>query len=585
MLPRSLLTGGACLLAGLCAPLSFASPDPEAGLPFLDTISRREYHGSQQVWGIAEDAAGLLYFGNFDKVLVYDGARWTHVPVPGATTIRALAVDRDDTLWIGGIDEFGYARTDAAGVRTFVSLLPQLPPEARGFGNIWQIVLTPRGILFHASKWLLRWDGSRLAALQMSDTAGWRLTAVGPEAWATNTGLGWFRVRDDGQALSLEPIARPPELDGERIWGAVSSGKPGEFLLGLDSQALWRWDGRTFAPFPTDDDADLRRYRIYSMCPLADGRIALCSTQGGVWILDTQGRQLARLTEQNGLPSNTAFAVFAPRDGGTLWISLNNGIVRADVRPWLTGFGAASGVPRTKLLLPVRHRGRLLIPGATAGVLRLEPATRESPARIVSEPIAIPQVVGLAVAGDTRIIAATSGIFELDSRGEVTRLKNSPVQTLSFVPLHGHPGTWIGLGGFQVRLYRREPEGWRIIGPIAGLKRVRTVAVDHDGSWWSTTLTGEVQHARFRHESDLEPTVETFVPPDAVPPDAGLMRFTNDARGPLLSCNRGFFRFDPATRRFRPTGEYGAPANMAHRPPTARPPSGQPASTRGAAFG
>src|SRR5262245_36614167 len=90
---RALLLLSGLLAAALPANSS-AAPDPapprELGQPFFEVFDPREYRGHTQVWSAVEDAAGLVYFGNYDGVLVYDGARWDRIAIPGSTFVRAL---------------------------------------------------------------------------------------------------------------------------------------------------------------------------------------------------------------------------------------------------------------------------------------------------------------------------------------------------------------------------------------------------------------------------------------------------------------------------------------------------------------
>src|SRR5262245_18684340 len=120
----ALLALGLVVSLAAAEPASPAPPAPssELGLPFFDVFDPRDYRGHMQVWGAVRDAAGRSYLGNYGRVLVYDGARWEHIEVPGTSFVRALAIDKDDVLWIGAVNELGYAATDATGRRTFTSL-------------------------------------------------------------------------------------------------------------------------------------------------------------------------------------------------------------------------------------------------------------------------------------------------------------------------------------------------------------------------------------------------------------------------------------------------------------------------------
>jgi signal transduction histidine kinase len=561
MSPRfsTVLLFGLAVLAAACPRLA-AAPDPEAGLPFVDTFAPRDYRGHQQIHRTVEDAAGLLYFGNLNKVLVFDGAHWSHLAVPDATFIRGLAVDSADTLWIGGVDELGYAKTDPTGARTFVSLKDQLPAAARACGTIWNILLTPRGILFQTESWLLRYDGAAFTTLRLADSPRWRLTAIGAEAWATDSKHGWFRIRDDGAALTLDPLPLPPEFAGDRAVGAATTAAPGETLVATDKHGLWRWDGRAFTAFPTAIDAELRSRRAYSMTGLPDGRIAINSIQAGVWLLDAAGQLLAHLDGTNGLLDPTAIDVFPARDGTALWVGLARGVARVDVRPWVTWFHPANGAPPSHLESPIRFRGELLAPGDSAGVLRLRPATPTAPAALERTPISAGLVYELTVAHDRLIVSGAQGVGEVAPDGVTfNRLPEAPPNSNTFMPLAARPGVWAVLNNDDIRLFRRDATaGWRTTGVVPGITRVRSLVEDADGSWWHGRPSGGALHTTFPNGPDAAPKVETYTAPDGLPAGHGWTRLFATPNGPLLACNLGLFRFDATARRFRPTAEYGA---------------------------
>src|SRR3954453_20900125 len=83
------------LIATLAQPAATASP-AEAGRPFIQNFTPRDYHGHNQMWATAQTPDGLLYFGNRVRVLEYDGVTWREIKIPlPATYIRALVRGAD----------------------------------------------------------------------------------------------------------------------------------------------------------------------------------------------------------------------------------------------------------------------------------------------------------------------------------------------------------------------------------------------------------------------------------------------------------------------------------------------------------
>ncbi len=553
------------LLLGLalaCPGAAQEAPAPgrELGQPFFEVFDPREYRGHTQVWNAAEDAAGLVYFGNYDGVLVYDGARWDRLAVPGATFVRGVAVDAEDTLWIGGVNELGYARTDATGRRVFVSLRGKLPPAAHDFGELWHLTLTPRGPVFQSNKWVLRWDGTAFATVALPQGSGWQLARAGDTIWLSQAQQGWFTLRDDGAALTLVPQARPAAFANAALMFAVPGDQPGEFLFGTARLGLLRWAGGEFTPFPTEADETLKEKRLYRGLRLADGRLALTTIQAGAFILDAGGRLLARLDEAAGLPATAVAGVSATRDGA-IWLCLYRGMVRVDPRRWLTWFGPAQGAPRSPLRAPVRFKGELYTT-SDDGLIRLAPAQGGAPARLVPVPEFTELLEGLVPAGDT-LIGYGTGIHAWAGPGTArTALPGNIVNAFDFTPARSQSGRWFAVMNGGLHSYRRENGAWVAEGPLPELGMVRSLTEEAGGTWWMGTPSDGVLRVTFPAASATGPGAPVITRFDAknggLPAGHGWARVSQYGGRPLLRCERGLFRLDPDGRRWVPTAEYGA---------------------------
>lgn len=553
------------LLLGLAlgAPLLPAQAPAKArelGQPVFEVFDPREYRGHTQVWSAVEDAAGLVYFGNYDGVLIYDGARWDRLAVPGGTFVRGVAVDTEDTLWIGGVNELGYAKTDATGRRTFVSLRGKLPAAARNFGEIWRLVLTPRGPVFQSNSWVLRWDGTAFASVALPEGSGWQLAKAGDTLWVSHGQHGWFTLKDDGAALTLVPQVRPAAFGSATLMFAMPGERAGEFIFGTARLGLFRWAGGEFTPFVTEADNTLKEKRLYRGARLPDGRLVLTTIQSGAFILDAGGRLLARLDEAAGLPASSVPGVFAARDGA-VWLCLYRGMARVDARPWLTWFGPAQGAPRSPLRAPVRFKGGLYTT-SDDGLVQVVPGRDGTSARLAPVPEFPELLEGLEVAGD-KLIGYGTAIHEWAGPGTPrVALPGNAVNAFDFTPARSQPGRWFAVMNGGLHSFRRDGDTWIAEGPLPGLGMVRSLAEEADGTWWMGTPSDGVLRVTFPAASTQgpgAPTITRFnVGNGGLPTGHGWARVSQRGGRPLLRCERGFFRLDASGQRWEPTTEYGA---------------------------
>ena len=91
MLPRFFLF--AIISLSLIGVATGEPDEREAGLPYLRAYGPKEYGAQAQNWAVTQDQRGIIYIGNNDGVVVYDGVQWRTVPVSNMTLVRSLDVD------------------------------------------------------------------------------------------------------------------------------------------------------------------------------------------------------------------------------------------------------------------------------------------------------------------------------------------------------------------------------------------------------------------------------------------------------------------------------------------------------------
>ena len=63
-----------------------------------------------------------MYFANQDGLLSFDGAFWKLYSLPNKTIVRSVAIGKDNRIYAGGQDDFGYFAPDKTGRLAFTSL-------------------------------------------------------------------------------------------------------------------------------------------------------------------------------------------------------------------------------------------------------------------------------------------------------------------------------------------------------------------------------------------------------------------------------------------------------------------------------
>lgn len=453
-------------------------PPNELGRVVVQNYSSRDILASSVFWDIAQDASGVLYFGNNPGIVTFDGATWRNVKIPGSTTFcRCVTVAADGTVFVGGNGVFGLLRPTGDGRHSFHSLVDQLPEAERDFKEIRQIVAVGDAVYVAAQNKILRWRGGRFTVLP-----------GGPQAWLRLIDGTLYRhekgqpfQRFEGERLVMvsdDPFFRDFHVRpaGRLPDGSLLFLKQRDLLFVLREGKITSW--------PTAAEAVLRKAEAYRSWQLRDGSLAFASLYGGVLLWGPDGRFLAQLDDTNGLANARVNDVFADRDGG-VWISHGNGVARIAWPTAYSIFDRQNGLPPGSVTGIVRFRGSLYAVSAV-GLFRFVPAqSPEQSARF--ERAATGSFIDVMVEPDRLLLGGTSGVWEFKGEGvkQVMRLAGT---IYAVRRARSNPNLyWLGSGS-GVHALRFTPEGWRDEGQVAGLNELVSGLVETaDGKVWGST--------------------------------------------------------------------------------------------------
>ena len=308
----------------------------EKGSPFLTHFNPKDYNSLRENWAITQDNRGVLYFGNESNILEYDGNSWRKIRVPNAASVRSLYTADDGTIYVCAFGDFGYLKPDSAGQLTYHSLKPFLDKKYQKYGEMWDVVASSKGVFFKTGDEIFKWDGRRITVI---DSAfAFRLYKIDDTVYTRSQDDGLLEI--DNDMLKLMPDGAYFSDTGVYNmlpFKAQFAGDKDGILVTTNFKGLFLHDGKKFFPFKTEVDSFLFTNQVYNACRLANGNFALATQRGGVVILDTRGRLVRFINEDNGLPTNVIYNIFADRQGG-LWLATNNGIVYCETPSPLTLF-------------------------------------------------------------------------------------------------------------------------------------------------------------------------------------------------------------------------------------------------------
>ena len=539
----------AWLLVCVVAGPAFRASAHERGMPLVQSFNRLEYKANVQFHAPLQSARGLLYFGNQQGVLEYDGTSWRILKLP-FSYIRAMAEGSGDRIYLGDDGELGYIDPPVSGDVIYHSLLDRLPPGFGELGRVQRIVRQDDAIWFVLADRLLRWRDDAFTVFPPADDARIRdLATQGDIVWlSTGEGLQRLAVGSD----RFEVVG--PATDQAQWLVAAPDASP--TVVAADGRVYSILPDGTLELRPHDAADLLASTRVLTARRLVSGELALGTEAEGVVVLDARGRLKLHLTTTNGLPHPTVLGL-AEDHIGNLWVSTNSGPARVNWRSAATVFDhQRSGITDARGQDIVRHDGILFYLSAD-GLYRLIPSDDASrPARFERD-----ERVDVQAKLSSLLSHPRAGLLLATARG-VERLRSDGLELVQAVP-----GGLVGLSASAQepgRIYFAAPGGigtgvfdaagdWQDEGLIPGVDaECYDVIEDADGSLWTGTVSKGI--FRFRRPASArdwrQPEVTHFTTADGLPEGHGLVFLWPSPFGLLFDTAAGIYRFDATTERF-----------------------------------
>ena len=149
----------------------FSQNNIEQGNPYIQNYNNKDYNTPEnQTWAVAQDQRGVMYFGNNDGILEFDGNSWRLIEIPNKSIVRSLVMD-DSTgrIYVGAASDFGYLQPDSTGTMQYVSLLDKIPEKYKNFEDVWQIVIINKQIIFVTFSYIFLLEENKIKTLIPDD--------------------------------------------------------------------------------------------------------------------------------------------------------------------------------------------------------------------------------------------------------------------------------------------------------------------------------------------------------------------------------------------------------------------------------
>jgi hypothetical protein len=377
------LKSGICsLIAIFCVNTLIFSQNPNMGLPLIKNYLPSEYGASSQNWYIAQDSRGIMFFGNTQCLLEFDGATWRNYTLPNSTPARSLDISPEGILYMGTFNNFGFLDVKENGQREFVSLAGKIEKkEDQNFGDIWRTVSISSGTYFFSASKIFCYSKNKLSIIPSKMEAVFGFKAYDKV---------FVLLKDQGIAVieNNELILLPHTefVQSSRRMFTVSEYNNEKIIIGTRNDGFYTYDLKVFKEnskfnfkkkdvpenivehLYSDATEYISKNSMYSASKVNDNLFAFGTTTGGIVLVDGFGKTVRIINTDKGLNNNCVYALFADNTGN-LWAALQQGIARIDLSYPLNFFNEEKNGISGYIITTKKFHGELFV-GTMSGIYK-----------------------------------------------------------------------------------------------------------------------------------------------------------------------------------------------------------------------
>lgn len=489
----------------------------------LYNYSRTDYNAGSQNWQIIQQNNNWMYFANKSGVLEFNGNDWKLYMLNNRSDVRAIEHSKD-RIYVGGLNEFGYFKTEKNGKLTYVCMSDSLLPDQLFFGNIWQIYEAGQILYFVADNVVIRYADGKHSVITTPEKV--HTSKIINDILYLGTASGIYVSVGD----KFYFLAHSEKLKNKKIRSLCPFND--KILVATASEGLFILDEKEISVFETEVDDFIRKNEIFSMS-VNEHYIALGTVLKGLVVTDREGKALKYMNEANGLQNNTVLSILFDKDEN-IWLGLDNGITYVMLNSPLTNlyssknfYGAGYGaILDRNIMYLATNRGLYYTKWPM-------PIT-DAPTKLNLIEGSQGQIWSIDKIGDDLFCSADKGLFLI--RGT------------DLLPVDRKTGVWSirQMMGDSTRIWASTYDGFYIFQKVSGLWVKQSYVYGYPGSginyaeespknMWIRTGREEILRITVNDALDKVDKNKHFTPADKAPRDAYIYKIDNK----LLFCSPG----------------------------------------------
>jgi ligand-binding sensor domain-containing protein/DNA-binding CsgD family transcriptional regulator len=480
--------------------------------PVVVNYDKSIYSAENQNWSIAEDANGIIYIGNNQGLLEFDGSNWTLHRMPDQMVVRSVAIGHDSLIYVGSFEEFGYWKRDLAGLLHYTSLSDSLDPDYFHNDEIWRIIPHHNNIYFQSFPTIFIYDGEKIHTIRPGFSFV-LLSRARDRLFIHGVDRGLYELKDT--TLAFIPGSEILADDEVKVVLPLIDNR---YLIGASAGGMYIYDRNSFKPWEVPANELISRSEINNGIT-SDNLIVLGTIVNGIFILDQSGDLLINLNSSNYLQNNTVLALCLDHHGN-IWAGLDRGIDFIRLDNEIDIYTDPTG--KTGSVFAAALRDQILWIGTNQGLFRYQ----YDPQLGYSNPVMIEgsqgQVWNLSDIDGDLLCGHTNGTYSVRN-GQLVKISDIN-GGLNLRKIASDDQELLLQSTYSVFvIYKTGATGWKYSHYINGfMEPVRHFEIDHLGYVWAAHSRKGLFRIRLNKDLTLVQHIKYYGKNNGLPTDRNL---------------------------------------------------------------
>ncbi len=336
---------GMCLVVLVItfSQLTTISQNLSTGNLLIKNYLPSEYAASSQNWSVTQDNRGVMFFGNTQAILEFDGSKWNTYNLPNLVPARSLDVSPEGVLYIGTFANFGYLSINTNGSREFVSLTDKIETEEdKEFADIWRVVAISSGTYFFTPNKIYCFSQGKISVIEAEMEAMFGFKAYDRV---------FVMLKDKGLAIiennELIKLPYSSVFNSKHRMYTLIEFIDEKILIGTRDDGFYTYDlalfkvnggynfkkkvaGSVIKHLESNATEYIDENSMYSAAKINNELFAFGTVTGGIVLINQKGNIKRIINSNNGLNSNCVYSLYTDK-AGNLWAGLQQGISHIDL--------------------------------------------------------------------------------------------------------------------------------------------------------------------------------------------------------------------------------------------------------------